>query len=313
MPIRVGGRNGEAWLQAFLEELRARHYSRSYEQHARTCVPRFLAHARGEGVRDLRALGEEHVVSYLAGLKKSRNREGALLAASTSAIYLRTLKAFFAFLEKQGAVFRNPAVYVASPKIERLPRQTPGPPAIRRLVQSPSAFTDMGKRDRAILETLYGTGLRSSECLRTNLSDVDLHRGTLLVRNGKGRKDRMVPLCGRAKVALQTYLLEARTAFLHDPKQDALFLVRSGRRMAKVTLAHLVRAHGQAVGLKIHTHLLRHACATHLLKGGADIRHVQRLLGHALLETTALYASVSIEDLHQVVARSHPRQKPHGK
>jgi integrase/recombinase XerD len=308
VPIHAGGKSEKAWLEAFLEELRSRHYSRSYASHARTCVPRFFEHAYKAGLRDLRAVGEAHVVSYLAELRKRRTRQGGLFAASTAAVYLRTLKAFFAFLERHGAILRNPALEVRAPTSAPLPRQAPSVAVVRRLVESPSPWTEQGRRDRAILETLYGTGIRASECVRLNISDVDLAAGTLQVRNGKGRKDRVVPLCGRAKAALQGYLLEARSAFLHDPKEEALFLARSGRRMAQVSLHHLLRGYGEGVGIKAYPHLLRHACATHLLKGDADIRHVQQLLGHALLQTTALYAGVSIEDLRRVIARSHPRE-----
>jgi integrase/recombinase XerD len=307
--IRAGGRSGEAWLLAFLQELRSRHYSRSFASHARTCVPRFFEHAHKAGLRDLRAVEEAHVVSYLAELRKRRTRQGGFFAASTAAVYLRTLKAFFAFLERHGAILRNPALEVRAPRTVPLPRQAPSPRAVRRLVESPSPLTDLGKRDRAILETLYGTAIRAGECVRLNVSDVDLSAGSLLVRNGKGRKDRVVPLCGRAKAALEGYLLDARSAFLHDPKEEAVFLTKRGRRIAQVSLAHLVRGYGQGVGLKAYAHLLRHACATHLLQGGADIRHVQQLLGHALLQTTALYAGVSIEDLKRVVIRSHPRER----
>jgi integrase/recombinase XerD len=166
----------------------------------------------------------------------------------------------------------------------------------------------LGKRDRAALETLYGTGIRRGECVRLDLTDLDLGQGVLLVRDGKGRKDRFVPVAGRAALALDLYLRE-RPALVSDPREGALFLSRFGRRLGKVGLAALVARHALAARVSAHPHALRHACATHLLKGGADVRHVQELLGHKSLQTTALYTRVGVEDLRQVLARCHPRER----
>jgi site-specific recombinase XerD len=160
-------------------------------------------------------------------------------------------------------------------------------------------------RDRAILETLYGTGVRIGEAVRTDLQDLDLGQGVLLVRNGKGKKDRVVPISGRAAAALERYM--AVRLDLQKRPDMALFLSRYGSRLSIVGLRAAVQRHGRAIGLQLGPHSLRHACATHLLQGGADIRHVQELLGHRSLMTTALYTKVAIKDLRAVLARSHPR------
>jgi integrase/recombinase XerD len=178
-------------------------------------------------------------------------------------------------------------------------------------MHAPSPLSALGRRDRAILETLYGTGIRRGECCRLDLMDLDLSEATLLVRNGKGRKDRLVPVPGRAALALDLYLRETRPDLVRDSREMALFLSREGRRLHPTSLNLLVCKHGRAARIPVRpsVHGLRHACATHLLAGGADVRHVQQLLGHRSLETTAVYTKVDVKDLRTVLARAHPRER----
>jgi integrase/recombinase XerD len=146
----------------------------------------------------------------------------------------------------------------------------------------------------AILETLYGMGLRRGECARLDAAALDLAAGTLLVRDGKGRMDRMVPVPGRAAAALGLYLRDVRPHLVLNPHAGALFLTAWwGHRLSDVSIAFLLRRHPQVAGIgNVQPHALRHACATHMLKGGAVVRHVQALLGHKKLERTALYTRV---------------------
>jgi len=181
------------------------------------------------------------------------------------------------------------------------------------LMTAPSSSSWRGKRDRALLELLYGTGIRRGECVRLDVTDVDLQQGRLLIRNTKGKRDRIVPLAGRAAEALDLYVREVRPQLLQDPGERALFLSRYRKRagrLADVTLAVLVRKHAAAAAIaRVHPHLLRHCCATHLLRHGADVRHVQELLGHQRLKTTALYTRVSTKELLEVLDRCHPRDR----
>ena len=139
------------------------------------------------------------------------------------------------------------------------------------------------------------------------MTDLDLLGRTLLVRNGKGRKDRMVPIPGKAAEALDTYVREVRPGFVHEGRESALFLSRVGMRLKSGSLYVLVKGHARAAGLVTSPHGLRHACATHLLAHGADVRHVQALLGHSQLQTTMIYTRVDVEALRQALARAHPR------
>ena len=179
-------------------------------------------------------------------------------------------------------------------------------------METPSAQTAVGMRNRALLETLYGTGIRLAECFRLDVMDVDLQEGTLLVRDGKDRKDRLLPLPSGAAAALDAYLRESRTGLVCDPREPALFLPREGRRLRPVSIQFVVRWHAERAAIpgRVSPHLRRHACATYLLRGGADVRHIQELLGHASLETTSVYTRVEIKDLKEAIARAHPRARP---
>jgi site-specific recombinase XerD len=178
-------------------------------------------------------------------------------------------------------------------------------------VAHPSPFTLRGKRNRAILELLYGTGIRVSECERLDVRDLDLAQGVLFIRNGKGKKDRVVPVVGRAADALDRYLREARPELLRDPREPALFLTRRGTRVTVKNIQYLVRMNARSADIPVPVtpHGLRHGCATHLLQRGADVRHVQKLLGHASLDTTAIYTHVAPQDLAQAIEKAHPREK----
>jgi site-specific recombinase XerD len=205
-----------------------------------------------------------------------------------------------------GSCCQNPARALSLPKSTSLPRGILSIPQARRLMAAPFPGSVIGQRDRAILELLYGTGLRLGEVARTDVTDLDLPSGLLLVRNGKGRKDRLVPICGAAAAALDSYLRNSRPELVARI-DSALFLSRDGARLGAAVLRARIQYYGRRLGVRLTPHALRHSCATHLLRGGADLRHVQALLGHRRLTTTALYTRVAISDLRAVVARCHPR------
>jgi integrase/recombinase XerD len=277
--------------------------------HASRVLPALFAALRREGIRDVRAVTESHLVAFAAELARTKTARGTLPAAATRNAYLLSIRRFFLFLERGGVILRNPAMTLPIQKLDALPRQVLGERQAEVLMGAPSLTSLVGLRDRAILETLYGTAIRLSECGRLDVADLELAQGTLLVRNGKGKKDRVVPVPARAALALGRYLAEVRPDLVRDPKEPALFLRRFGGRLSTVMIALLVNAYGRNVGVKLSPHGLRHACATHLLSRGADIRHVQQLLGHRDIQVTARYTGVAIKDLHEVFARAHPREK----
>jgi len=238
---------------------------------------------------------------------------GTPMSLTTQSIYLQRVRQFLCFLERKRVVLKSPAAELSLPVASSLPRRVLSEGEVSRLMEAPWPGSWRGKRDRSLLELLYGTGIRRGECVRLDVTDVDLQQSQLLIRNGKGRKDRLVPLAGRAADALDIYLTEVRPLLLEELGEKALFLTRyrkTVRRMAEVTVTAILRRHAEAAGLTgVHPHALRHSFATHLLRHGADIRHVQLLLGHQRLKTTALYTRVTLFELAQVIERCHPRER----
>jgi integrase/recombinase XerC len=248
----------------------------------------------------------EHVTklvlrAWLGDLAKTRS-------ATSIARKLAAVRAFFGWLERRGAVRDNPAALLSSPKLGRkLPRFLSAE-AAAEVVEAPESL-----RDAAALELLYGCGLRVSELCGLDLDAVSLDQAELRVL-GKGKKERIVPLGGKAVAALSAYLAE-RSALRH-PKtgaQDphALLLGRHGKRLGVRRIQTLVRRYG-ALGAgrpDLHPHALRHSCATHMLEGGADLRAIQEMLGHASLSTTQRYTHLSLDQLLGVYDRAHPLAK----
>jgi integrase/recombinase XerD len=296
-----------ALLARYVEELRVRRYSASSIDKARVELPRLIHHLEEKGIRDACSVSEEHLAAYARHLERLTTRRGTPLAAASRASAISTVRRFFAFLASRGHLLHDPAQAIPLPRRARLPRGILSESQARRLVAAPFPGSVIGKRDRAILELLYGSGIRLGEAVRADVSDLDLREGVLLVRSGKGKKDRVVPVEGRAAVALGIYLSESRPELVKRV-DAALFLSRHGGRLSVVGLQAMVKRHGETIGAHVSPHVLRHTCATHLLRGGADIRHVQELLGHRSLATTALYTRVAIEDLREVLARAHPRR-----
>jgi len=302
-------------IGAYLEDLHVRRQTEKTARTARRVLLELRSFLRQHGVRELRGVSEAHLVGFAREIGSRRRRGARPLAPATRANYLGVVRRFFAFLVKRGVLLVDPAAALLVPRYETLPRTVLSEAEAQRLMNAPSPFSQLGKRDRAVVELLYGTGIRRSECVRLDLSDVDLHEERLLIRTGKGRKDRLVPLPGRAKAALVTYLAEVRPEFLKDPCERALFIGLSrraaGQRLSPARVNKIVAQAAARAGLpgRVHAHALRHACASHLLSGGAAIRHVQELLGHQHLRSTAVYTRLTPRHLAEAVARAHPRER----
>ena len=224
---------------------------------------------------------------------------------------LSTLRSFFSFLHRRGELPSNPAKLVAAP---RLPVRTPQVLTIRQmeeLLSLPDLSSDKGLRDRAILEVLYGTGVRVGELVSLNLASLALQEGLLKVR-GKGRKERLVPFGRPAAEALREYLptrnriVRARHSTLLT---EALFVNLRGGRLSARSVQRILEGYVQRCSstLSAHPHLLRHTFATHLLNNGADLRSIQELLGHESLSTTQKYTHLSVDELMRVYRSSHPK------
>ncbi len=301
--------NATRALDLYIEHLKARRFTGSAVKTATQALGRFFAHLHQIGLADPRSVREEHVVSFVRAMsRETSHKTGKRLSPNTRSAYVSSVRCFFAFLEARHLLLLNPAKGVSLPARQRLPRAI-SQADVRRLLEAANSGTVVGQRDRAVLELLYGTGLRLMECVRLDLTDVDLAQGMILVRNGKGKKDRYVPIAGRARAALEAYLREARPALTEREDDQSFFVCRHGTRLGPMSVRIMVRRYGLSVGVKLSTHVLRHSYATHLLQGGADVRHVQKLLGHKDVSTTALYTKVDTSALAKVLQRCHPRER----
>jgi integrase/recombinase XerD len=307
----IDPRDFESALDALLGELRARWYSQQNLKWSRLASLRFFAWLRGRRVRDLRAVTEAHVFAYARALAATKTAKGTTYTVATQRSHLMAVQRLFRFLEREHAVLDDPTRDLVLPSWKKLPRAVLNQAHARKLVANPDPQTARGKRDRAILELLYGTAIRVGECERLDVRDLDRGRGLLHVRQGKGRKDRVVPVVGRAAEALELYLSEARPELVKDPREAALFITSWGTRLKTNRIQDLVRINAKAAGIDIRVtpHTLRHGCATHLLQGGANVREVQQLLGHSSVQTTAIYTKVAPGELARVMGQAHPRER----
>jgi integrase/recombinase XerC len=235
------------------------------------------------------------------------------VAKSTIARKLSAIRAFFKYLNREGVLTNNPARLVSTPRGEkRLPAVLTADDA-QRLMDAPRGATGDGDdtflRDRAVLETLYSTGVRASELIGIDRADIDRHDRLVLVR-GKGRKERVVPIGRAAMSAVDAYLARKPK----DAEHPAVFTGPSGKRLTARTVQRILENHRKKLGLqqKASPHTLRHSFATHLLESGADLRAIQELLGHASLSTTQRYTHLNLDSLMETYDRAHPkaRKKP---
>lgn len=268
-------------------------------------VADFARRARIDPAAPAAAWGRVRTPEIRAWLERSR-RDG--LAATTRARRLVAVKSFFAWLRAEDAIATDPAaIIVQARRSVVLPHSVSREDAERFLALSGPA-TRENVRDRALTEVLYGCGLRASEVVGLSLDSVRFEEGLVRVR-GKGGKTRLVPLGSRAEEALKRYLADARPAFRPAPGEAALFVGPRGRALSRPTLWRIVKRRARMAGLpkEVSPHWLRHSFATHLLAGGAPIRAIQEMLGHADIGTTQIYTHVDAGRLASVVKRFHPR------
>ncbi|MFC6094064.1 site-specific tyrosine recombinase XerD [Saccharothrix lopnurensis] len=262
---------------------------------------RYAAHLAGRGVTDLGGVTEPVVTDFLAGLRESG------LAASSAARTLVAVRGLHRFAHREGLTAHDPAREVRPPQPpKRLPRAIPVDDVLR-LLDTARGDTPAELRDRALLELLYSSGARISEVVGLDVDDLDAAERTVLL-DGKGGKQRVVPVGRPALAALDAYLVRARPA-LAKRANPAVFLNARGGRLTRQTAWHVLKTAAERAGTtaEVSPHTLRHSFATHLLEGGADVRVVQELLGHASVTTTQVYTLVTVNTLREVYATAHPR------
>jgi len=281
------------------------HTLRGYFFHVRA----FIAWLVVRGI-ELASVRTSDVLAHQTELAQARKKDGKPYSVGHQQKSVCALKSFFRFLVKRSFLLQDPAASLEMPKGDaRLPRVILTKDEMSKLLESVKGKSPRELRDRAILETLYATGIRAGELVALTPGDVDTAERTLRVILGKGRKGRMVPLTHASCRAIDTYLASGRAKLQRHPSDPWLFVSDWGVQCRDSTLNVMIQNHARRAGLKkrVTCHTFRHSVATHLLKGRADIRHIQVLLGHRSLQSTERYTRVEIADLREVVRRAHPR------
>lgn len=305
----VSARRTEALMRRFEEDLRVRHAALTAGNY-RGHVQSWLAWLGEEtNLADVRT---DDLLAYQSALYAMRKPDGRPYSGGFHVNRLKALKSFFRFLVRRRYVLSDPTASVEYPRGEqRLPRTILTAHEAARLIETARGRSPRELRDRALMETLYSTGVRVGELARLTLHDIDTEERVLRVVAGKGRKDRYVPLTRAAARTLERYVLKGRPALAAGRRAPFLFLTGAGGRMHSTAVYEALGKWTKKARLKkrVTPHTFRHTLATHLLRGGADIRHIQKLLGHSSLQSTERYTRVEIQDLKDVVRRAHPRNR----
>jgi integrase/recombinase XerC len=229
------------------------------------------------------------------------------IAKASIARKLSAIRSFYRYLVREEIISENPIEQVSSPKLDKRLPSFLTREEMEKLLGAPDLSTPLGQRDRALLELLYASGLRVSELASLTPEQIDLNSNEIRVW-GKGSKERMVLMGEPAAAALKSYLKEGRTKLLGKKRSQALFLNRYGQRLPARSVQRLLEGHAKKAGIgkRVHPHMLRHTFATHMLDGGADLRVVQELLGHARLTSTQIYTHVTKGQARKVYLSAHP-------
>jgi integrase/recombinase XerD len=290
-------------LIAMLADLRLRNYSPQTIGSYRDQLKRFGEWLSHPLAADLRRVARSDIDLYQQYVRSEA------ISADTRALRLRAVKRLFDHLTAAGHLLHPAEHIIEIRRKDRLPPAVLSVKQVKQLLAAPDVATPLGLRDRALLEVLYATGVRVGELEQALAADVDCPGRTLTIRHGKGARERVVPLGETAAQWVERYLTDARPVLAKlRPYERALFLVRTGRPLLQFQIRGILRLYQHRCHLRkaVTPHALRHACATHLLQAGADIRLIQELLGHARLDSTAIYTRVAPMDLKTVHARFHP-------
>jgi integrase/recombinase XerD len=296
-------------LEEHLEWLLVNNYSEETAVHRRQCIGHFIRWAEERGIEHPAEITRLVLESYQRYLYYYRQKNGQPLAFRTQHSRLMPMCRWFRWMVKHNYILYNPAADLDLPRIEkRIPRTVFTAKEAEQVLLVPDIHSVTGLRDRAMLETFYSTGIRRKEMVKLKLYDLDRQRGTMLIRLGKGKKDRMLPIGERALAWIEKYLREARPELASEPDDLTVFLTQYGEPFNRDVLSSVVRKYVERanLGKAGSCHTFRHTMATLMLEGGADIRYIQQMLGHEDLQSTEIYTHVAIRVLQQIHAATHP-------
>ncbi|GJH14839.1 site-specific tyrosine recombinase XerC [Caballeronia novacaledonica] len=296
-------------MRQFLEWQRERNYSEMGIKNRETNLRAFVAWCDERGLTRPQEVTRPVIERYQRYLFLYRQKNGEPLSGRSQQIKLAPLRVWFRWLVRNHRILSNPAADMEMPRVEkRLPKHVLSAQEAERILNVPDVTSALGIRDRAILETLYSTGVRRSELVALEVDALDYERGTLMVRQGKGKRDRLVPIGERALAWIRKYLDEVRPQLMLGDGNRTLYLTRHGEALSVGEAGRMASDYIKRSGLEKSgsCHLFRHTMATLMLENGADVRFVQAMLGHANLETTQLYTHVAIRALKEVHTATHP-------
>ncbi len=287
----------------YIDYLQAeRNYSPYTVRNYTDALMEFFEFVRDRGIESLKDANKQTLRSYLSHLMEQGK------AKSSIALRLSAIRSFYRFLMREELVAVSPATTTASPRLDRRLPSFLTVEEAKRLVESPDLSKPQGQRDRALLELLYASGMRISELVNMNMEQVNLATNEIRVW-GKGAKERVVLIGTPAARALSAYMSQGRHELLSGKKNNALFVNRYGGRLPARRVQKLLEKYAMAIDKKVHPHMLRHTFATHLLDGGADLKVVQELLGHADLSSTQIYTHVTQSRARKIYLSAHPMSR----
>ncbi len=293
----------EAFLTSLMEE---KGYSSNTIVAYRNDLTQFCDYLQHEHISSWTRVTPQHLTKYVDALRNEHEYASATVARKVAAA-----KSYFRYLVESGALSQDPSEKLDSPKVRKYLPTSISEEEVEMLLKAPSAnHSQRGLRDSALLEVLYATGMRVSEVVALNVCDVDVADGYVRCFSETGHyRERDIPVYRRAAEALQRYLEDSRPELVHDDDETALFVNHRGHRLTRQGLWLIIKKYVSESGItaQVTPHTLRHSFATHLLNGGADVREVQGLLGHANVSTTQVYRQISQERLREVYDEAHPR------
>lgn len=296
-------------MKPFLQWMREKNYSDRTTDNREVYLRYFILWCDERGLTRPQEITRPILERYQRYLYLYRKKDGQPLSTRSQSVRVTPIRAWFKWLTKTNRILYNPAADLDLPRLEkRLPKHILTADEADRIMNVPDVRTATGLRDRAMLETLYSTGMRRMELLNLNQFDIDQERGTVMVRQGKGKKDRMIPIGERALAWIAKYRDAARPGLALASDDGTLFLTQLGEAFTPNRLTQMVRETIDAakINKRGSCHLFRHTMATLMLENGADIRFIQAMLGHAELSTTQIYTQVSIVKLKEIHTLTHP-------
>jgi len=296
-------------INLFLNDLTRQNFSPETVRTRKDALTPFARFCTRTNIFSLAEILPTHLESYVASVHAMQKENGAALSVTRKRVLLISLKLFYRFLGKENLILTDPLAKLAIPNLKnKLPAAFLSERQAQEILAAVDLMSEMGVRDRAILEVLYSTGIRRKELVQLKIGDVDFVRGVLWIRQGKMAKDRVVPIGETALLWLRRYLEDLRVKKLNAANAQILFIGRRGKALSKVLLGQMVRKYICLADIKTPgaCHLFRHSMATHMLRHGADVRHLKEILGHASLSTTAIYTRVEITTLDREYAHKHP-------